>query len=83
MLVNVQVKECLHVWQVGTGARTKVISTQGLASMRDNIITIFGSRTFEALQQLDGETADGIAIEGCAARGAGFKSWHWPCSMLP
>ena len=56
---------CTTAGQVGTGARTKVISTQGLASMRDNIITIFGSRTFEALTQLDGETADGIAIEGC------------------
>ena len=50
---------------MGTGARTKVITTQGMASMRDNIITIFGSRTFEALKQLDGRTTDGITIEGC------------------
>ena len=46
--------------------------------MRDNIITIFGSRTFEGLQQLDGETADGIAIEGCGAHDAGFIVCRWP-----
>ena len=54
--------------QVGTGARTKVISTQGLASMRDNIVTIFGSRTFEALTPLDGNIADGLTIQGCVLR---------------
>ena len=59
-----------HPWtesaaaQVGTGARTKVISTQGLASMRDNIVTIFGSRTFEALTPVSVEADDGLAIHG-------------------
>ena len=61
------------VVQVGTGARTKVISTQGLASMRDNIITIFGGRTSEALKQLDGGTAEGIAFEG-------YPRLHRPCT---
>ena len=50
--------------QVGTGARTKVISTQGLASMRDNIVTIFGSRTFEALTPVNVDASDGLAIHG-------------------
>jgi DNA mismatch repair protein PMS2 len=53
--------------QVGTGPRTRIISTQGLASMRDNIVTVFGSRTAEALVALDESSTDGISMHGCAS----------------
>lgn len=52
--------------QVGTGPRTRVLSTQGLANMRDNIVTVFGSRTAEALITLDGTSLEGLSMHGCA-----------------
>ncbi|KAK9915857.1 hypothetical protein WJX75_005272 [Coccomyxa subellipsoidea] len=54
--------------QVGTGPRTRIISTQGLASMRDNIVTVFGSRTAEALVALDESSTDGISMHGFVSR---------------
>lgn len=50
--------------QVGTAARSRIICTQGAASMRDNIVTIFGSRTADALVALDGSSADGVSVHG-------------------
>ncbi len=52
--------------QVGTGPRTRMLSTQGLTNMRDNIVTVFGSRTAEALVALDGTSAEGLSMHGYA-----------------
>ena len=52
--------------QVGTGPRTRMLSTQGLANMRDNIVTVFGSRTAEALVALDGTSAEDLSMHGYA-----------------
>lgn len=52
--------------QVGTGPRTRMLSTQGLTNMRDNIVTVFGSRTAEALVALDGTLAEGLSMHGYA-----------------
>ncbi|BDA44213.1 probable mismatch repair endonuclease PMS2 [Coccomyxa sp. Obi] len=54
--------------QVGTGPRTRMLSTQGLANMRDNIVTVFGSRTAEALVALDGTSAEGLSMHGYVSK---------------
>ncbi len=35
--------------QAGNGGRVTVVSTQAAASVRDNVVTVFGSRTVEGL----------------------------------
>ena len=44
--------------QIGTGTRTKALSTQGGQRMRDNIANAFGPRTAEALMPLDASLGD-------------------------
>ena len=39
-------------WQVGRSARTTVVATQGASTLRDNIVTVFGSRVADGLEQL-------------------------------
>ena len=55
-----------HV-QVGTGARTTVVSSQGGHSVYDNMVTVLGSRAAEAMQPLEASTPSGACISGCAA----------------
>lgn len=50
--------------QVGGGARSTVVSTQGAASVRDNIVTVFGARTAEGLQVLSAPAGAGARFEG-------------------
>jgi hypothetical protein len=35
--------------------------------MRDNIVTIFGSRTADALVALDGGSVEGVSVHGCVS----------------
>jgi len=52
--------------QVGRGARSTVVSTQGAASVRDNIVTVFGSRVADGLEPLGAEGPSGARIAGRA-----------------
>jgi hypothetical protein len=52
--------------QVGRGARSTVVSTQGAASVRDNIVTVFGSRVADGLEALGAEGPSGARIAGRA-----------------
>eukprot|EP00884_Botryococcus_braunii_P005905 jgi/Botrbrau1/15315/Bobra.0319s0005.2 len=54
--------------QVGAGVRSTVISSQGTAALRDNIVSIFGSKTVEGLELLDVEGSDGISIYGYVSK---------------
>ena len=51
-------------WQVGRSARTTVVATQGSATLRDNIVTVFGSRVADGLEQLTVEGPSGASISG-------------------
>ncbi len=64
---------------MGTGPRTRIISTQGLASMRDNIVTVFGSRTAEALIPLDEASTNEISMHGCASTLHGHMEGRCSC----
>jgi DNA mismatch repair protein PMS2 len=51
----------------GSGARTVVVSTQGAASVRDNIVAVFGGKVAEAVEPLHVE-AGSVVIEGFVSR---------------
>lgn len=55
-------------WQVGRSARTTVVATQGSPTLRDNIVTVFGSRVADGLEQLTVEGPSGASISGHAPR---------------
>jgi len=55
---------------VGRGARSTVVSTQGAASVRDNIVTVFGSRVADGLEPLGAEGPSGARIAGRASPAA-------------
>jgi DNA mismatch repair protein PMS2 len=58
--------------QVGKSGRTTVVQTQGSGSVKDNIITVFGSKTATCLEPLDLLVSDGCRVEGFVSRpGAG------------
>ncbi|PRW39172.1 mismatch repair endonuclease PMS2 [Chlorella sorokiniana] len=49
--------------QVGNGARTTVVSTQGGRSIRDNILAVFGGKAVEGMESLEVQVdADGTAV---------------------
>ena len=50
--------------QVGTAARSTVLSSTGGNSMRDNIVNVFGARLADGLVPLHAETAGGSKLEG-------------------
>ena len=50
--------------QVGTGARSTVLSSQGGTSLWANVVTVFGSKAAHSLQEFSAAPADGINIEG-------------------
>lgn len=48
------------------------MQTQGSSSIKDNIITVFGSKTATCLEPLDLSVSDGCRVEGFVSRpGAG------------
>lgn len=55
--------------QVGAGARTTVVNTQGGRSVRDNILALFGGKATEGVEPLQVRAAAGR--EG----GGGAQSW--------
>lgn len=58
--------------QVGKSGRTTVVQTQGSGSVKDNIITVFGSKTAACLESLDLVVSDGCRVEGFVSKpGAG------------
>ncbi|KAG0603735.1 hypothetical protein M758_10G116800 [Ceratodon purpureus] len=58
--------------QVGKSGRTTIVQTQGSGSVKDNIITVFGSKTATCLEPLDLLVSDGCRVEGFVSRpGAG------------
>ncbi|KAK9808938.1 hypothetical protein WJX72_006664 [[Myrmecia] bisecta] len=54
--------------QVGAGARSTVISTQEGSTMRDNLITVFGTRTVGAMEALPSTAQGSRLIEGFVSR---------------
>lgn len=50
--------------QVGTAARSTVLSSTGGNSMRDNIVNVFGARLADGLVPLQAETTGGSKLEG-------------------
>ena len=50
--------------QVGTGSRTTAVSSQGQGSVRDNIVTVLGSRVAEGLQPLSLSLPSGASVSG-------------------
>lgn len=55
----------IYVQQVGAAARSTVVSTQGLTALRDNIVTVFGAKTADAMVPLEVEGPNGTSISGC------------------
>ncbi|CAM6083351.1 unnamed protein product [Calypogeia fissa] len=61
---------CSH--QVGKGARNVVVQTQGNTSLRDNLVTVFGTKTASCMEQLDLLVSDTCSVEGFVSKpGAG------------
>ncbi|PSC67581.1 DNA mismatch repair PMS1 isoform X3 [Micractinium conductrix] len=59
--------------QVGSGARTTVVNTQCGVSVRDNILTVFGSKAAEGVEPLQVEVEEGgvpITIAGWVSKAA-------------
>lgn len=52
------------VCQVGSAARSIVLSSAGGKSLKDNIVNVFGSRLAEGLSALIAETASGTKLVG-------------------
>lgn len=58
--------------QVGKSGRTTIVQTQGNGSVKDNIITVFGSKTATCLEPLNLFVSDGCHVEGFVSKpGAG------------
>lgn len=53
---------CFH--QVGSAARSTVLSSTGGKSLKDNIVNVFGSRLADGLVPVSAETAHGTRIVG-------------------
>uniref|UniRef100_A0A7I4EEC4 Uncharacterized protein n=1 Tax=Physcomitrium patens TaxID=3218 RepID=A0A7I4EEC4_PHYPA len=54
--------------QVGKSGRTTIVRTQGSGSVKDNIISVFGSKTAACLEPLNMEVSDGCLVEGFISR---------------
>lgn len=61
-----QIHQIAVLWQVGRSARTTVVATQGSPTLRDNIVTVFGSRVADGLEQLRVDGPSGASISGHA-----------------
>ncbi|KAL0023381.1 hypothetical protein WJX79_000253 [Trebouxia sp. C0005] len=60
--------------QVGTAARSTVLSSTGGKCLKDNIVNVFGSRLAEGLIALHAETASGTKLAGFVSKaGAGSR----------
>ena len=58
--------------QVGKSGRTTIVQSQGSGSVKDNIITVFGSKTATCLESLNVLVSDGGRVEGFVSKaGAG------------
>ena len=51
--------------QVGSSARTTVLSSQGLATLRDNIVAVFGTRVASAMEPIDICITPDARLTGC------------------
>ncbi|CAM6090707.1 unnamed protein product [Calypogeia fissa] len=49
---------------VGTAGRTTVVQTLGSLSVRDNIISVFGTKTIKCLQWIDLSISDQCSVDG-------------------
>lgn len=58
---------CSAWQQVGAGARTTVVSSQGQSSVLENIVTVLGSRAAESMQPLEAAIPSGACLRGWAA----------------
>ncbi|KAJ7520122.1 hypothetical protein O6H91_20G067500 [Diphasiastrum complanatum] len=54
--------------QTGRSGRTTIVHTQGSESVKDNIITVFGTKTAACLDPLDVKLLDTIQIEGFVSK---------------
>ena len=52
----------------GKNAKSVVLKTQGSASLKDNIVTLFGISTFNCLEPLDLCVSDGCKVEGFVSK---------------
>ncbi len=52
------------MFQVGTAARSTVLSSTGGKSLKDNVVNVFGSRLADGLVPLSAETASGTKTVG-------------------
>lgn len=57
-------QNCRTKVQVGTAARSTVLSSTGGNSMRDNIVNVFGARLADGLVPLHAGTTGGSKLEG-------------------
>ncbi|BFI23248.1 radial spoke head protein 10B [Marchantia polymorpha subsp. ruderalis] len=58
--------------QAGRGGRTTVVQTQGNACIKDNIVTIFGTKTAASMEWLDLSVSENCYVEGFVSKpGAG------------
>ncbi|KAL2649408.1 hypothetical protein R1flu_017536 [Riccia fluitans] len=58
--------------QTGRGGRTTVVQTQGNASVKDNIVTVFGTKTAGCMEWLDLAVTESCYVEGFISKpGAG------------
>lgn len=58
------IRKCAAMVQVGTAARSTVLSSTGGNSMRDNIVNVFGARLADGLMPLHAESPGGSKLEG-------------------
>lgn len=63
--------------QAGNGPRSTVVSTQMTESVRDNIVTVFGSRTADGLEALEASAGGGLEFKGCST------SHHTSSCIIP
>ena len=61
LAVQLHKKACT---QVGTAARSTVLSSTGGKSLKDNIVNVFGSRLADGLVPVNAETPCGSKLEG-------------------
>ncbi|KAK9825372.1 hypothetical protein WJX81_005933 [Elliptochloris bilobata] len=59
---------------VGRAARTTVVSTQGSPTLRENIVTVFGSRVADGLEPLIVEGPSGATISGYVSKATAGSS---------
>ena len=52
--------------QVGSAARTTVVTSQGLPTVKANMASVLGKRFVDATQPFSAELGRGVVVEGCA-----------------